>query len=77
MDIDEEVRRQLDAVVGDRFDPPRAWRATLLKWLGAALLAVATAATIAGILDSNLTNAEKNAEKAPKRPVTVRIVPGR
>lgn len=75
--FDDEVRKQLDAVVGDEYVPPREWRHTILKWLGAALLAIAAAATIAAILDNNLTAAEKAAEKAPKRPVTVQIVPAR
>lgn len=77
MDVDEEIRRKLDAVVGDEFKPPRQWRPTILKWLGAAILAVTAAATIAAILDNNLTAAEKAAQKAPKRPVTITIVPAR
>jgi len=77
MKFDDEVRKQLDAVVGDEFHPPRQWKATILKWLAAAILAVAAAAIIAAILHNNLTNAEKAAEKAPKRPVTITIVPAR
>ena len=77
MKFDDEVRKQLDAVVGDEFHPPRQWKATILKWLAAAVLAVAAAAIIAAILDNNLTAAEKAAQKAPKRPVTITIVPAR
>ena len=75
MGIEDEVRRQLDAVVGDHYDPPRRVGATLLKWAAAAVLAVVAAGTIAAILHTHLTNAEK--APPPNRPVTIQIVPAR
>jgi len=74
MDVDEEaVKRQLDAVVGDEFRPPRRARELLLKWVGGAILAVATAALVMGTLHHNMTEAES--APAPKKPVTVTILP--
>jgi hypothetical protein len=74
MDADEEaIRRQLDAVVGDEYRPPRKPRELLLKWLGAAALAVATAAIVMGTLHRYMTNAES--QPRPKKPLTVIIVP--
>lgn len=75
MKIDEQVRKELDAVVGDRFDPPRKPRETLLKWVMAALLAVGAAAVVMTILHRHLTQAQT--APAPKRPVPVNIVPAR
>ena len=46
MKFDDEVKKQLDAVVGKSYEPPKRWSATLTKWLAAAVLAVATSATI-------------------------------
>lgn len=71
------VRRQLDAVVGESFDPPRRLRPTLVKWAGFAVLAIGTAAAIAVILDANLGLREHNPHAAPKKPVTINIVPAR
>jgi hypothetical protein len=75
MDVDEDVKRQLDAVVGDHYDPPRNLRATLLKWLGAAVLGVGMASLVMGTLDKYLTKAQT--APAPPRPVTVQIVPAK
>jgi hypothetical protein len=75
MDVDEDVKRKLDAVVGDHYDPPRDIRAMLLKWLGAAVLAVGAASLVMGVLDRYLTKAQT--APAPPRPVTVQIVPAR
>lgn len=76
METDEErIKRQLDAVVGDEYRPPRKPRELLLKWVGAALLAVATAAIVMGTLHRYMTNAET--APAPKKPVSVTIVPPR
>ena len=74
MEVDEEaVKRQLDAVVGDEYRPPRKPREMLVKWVGAAILAVATAAIVMGTLHHNMTEAES--APPPKKPVTVRILP--
>jgi hypothetical protein len=75
MGVDEDVKRKLDAVVGDHYDPPRDLRATLLKWLGAAVLAIAAAGLVMGILDKYLTKAQT--APAPPRPVTVQIIPAK
>jgi negative regulator of sigma E activity len=76
MDADEElIRRQLDAVVGDEYRPPRKPREFVLKWVGAAVLAVATAAVVMGTLHRYMTNAET--APRPKKPVTVTIVPSK
>ena len=74
MDFDEEaVKKQLDAVVGDEYRPPRRAREILLKWVGAAILAVATATLVMGTLHHNMTEAES--APPPKKPVTVTILP--
>ena len=76
MDPDEEaIKRQLDAVVGDEYRPPRKPRELVLKWIGAAVLAVATAAIVMGTLHRYMTNAET--APGPKKPVTVTIVPAK
>lgn len=75
MDIDEQVKKQLDAVVGDEYRPPRRVRELLAKWLGAAVLAVATAALVMGILHRYMTAAET--APVPKKPVSVTILPTR
>lgn len=76
MDPEELVRRELNAVVGESFNPPRKVRATLLKWGAAAMLAVATSAAIVAILHANLHLREQDIH-APKKPVTINIVPAR
>jgi len=74
MDFDAEaVKKQLDAVVGGEYCPPRRAREILFKWVGAAILAVATAALVMGTLHHNMTEAES--APAPKKPVTVTILP--
>ena len=74
MDVDEEaIKRHLDAVVGDEFRPPRKPRELILKWAGAAVLAVATAAIVMGTLHRYMTDAES--APAPRKPVTVTILP--
>jgi hypothetical protein len=74
MDVDEEaIKRRLDAVVGDKFRPPRKPRELIAKWVGAAALAVATAAIVMGTLHRYMTDAQS--APAPKRPVTVTILP--
>ena len=75
MKIDPEVKKQLDAVVGDRFEPPRRPRETLVKWILTALLAVAAAAAVMTILHTHLMQAQT--APGPKRPVPVQIVPAR
>ena len=75
MKIDPEVKKQLDKVVGESFDPPRRPRDVLLKWVLAALLAVGAAAIVMTILHTHLTQAQT--APAPKRPVPIQIVPAR
>jgi hypothetical protein len=72
---EDEVRKQLDSVVGDSYDPPRDWRATLLKWLAAAALAVVASVVIVSILDAHITQAQK--APVPSRPVPVQIIPAK
>jgi hypothetical protein len=61
--------------VGDRFDPPRKPRESLVKWVLGALLAIGAAAVVMTILHMHLTQAQT--APAPKRPVPVHIVPPR
>ena len=75
LDPQEEIRKQLDAVVGDSYRPPRRWGATIARWLAAAFLAIAAAVLVVGILDVHVTKAQKDAAK--KRPVPVYIVPAK
>lgn len=73
MPIDPEVKKQLDAVIGESYEPPRRWAKTLLKWSVVAALAIATSVVVVGILDIHVTKAQKDAAK--KRPVPVFVVP--
>lgn len=73
MRFDDEVQKQLQAVVGDSFDPPRRWGPTLAKWLVAALLAVGASAAIVGILHQQVMQAQT--APAPAKPVQVQILP--
>ena len=75
MKIDREVKKQLDAVVGERFEPPRRRRETLVKWVVAALLAIGAAAIVMAILHTHVMQAQT--APGPKRPVPVQIVPAR
>ena len=79
MKFDDEVKKQLDAVVGESYEPPRRWRATLGKWLAFAVLAVAMSALIMGILDKHVGDAKSHAAQhappVPKKPVPVFVVP--
>ena len=78
--FDDEVKKRLDAVVGESYDPPRRWKATLGKWALAAALAVGTSALIIGILDKHVGDAKSHAvEQAAsvpkKEPMPVFVVP--
>ena len=79
MKFDDEVKKQLDAVVGESYEPPRRWSATLVKWLAFAVLAVAMSALIMGILDKHVGDAKSHAAgqapPAPKKAVPVFVVP--
>ena len=75
MNVDDEVKKQLDAVVGERYEPPRKPREMLLKWLAAAVLGVAMALLVMFVLHKHLTDAQTAA--APAKPVPVQIVPAR
>ena len=74
-ELRREVRRQLDAVVGENYAPPRRVRDIVGKWFAAAVLAVAAAAIVVLTLHTYMTRAE-TAPK-PKKPVDVRILPAR
>jgi hypothetical protein len=77
MPIDPQVKKQLDAVIGESYDPPRRWKATLAKWLAAAVLAIAASAAIVSILHTHVMKAQTAPAPAPapKKPVPVWIVP--
>jgi hypothetical protein len=81
MKFDDEVKKQLDAVVGESYQPPRRWRATVMKWLAAAVLAVATSALIIGILHTHVMQAQNGARaadaKKAQKAVPVFVIPGR
>ena len=74
-DSKDEIRKQLDAVVGESYEPPRRWKPTALKWLAAAVLAVGMAFVVVGILDLHVTKAQKSAVQ--KRPIPIHIVPAK
>lgn len=75
MRVDDQVKRQLDAVVGETFSPPRRLRTTLLKWGLFALLAVGAATVVMAILHTHLMQAQT--APGPKKPVPIRIVPAK
>jgi hypothetical protein len=77
--FDDEVAKQLDAVVGDSYDPPRSWGATLSKWAIAAILAVAAAAAVVGVLQHYIVKAHTAPHPAPPHsgPVPVQIIPSK
>lgn len=81
MKFDDEVAKQLEAVVGESYEPPRSWRRTILEWIAAAALAIATSALIIGILDKHVGEAKSHAAaqgaSPPKKPVPVTIVPAK
>lgn len=71
--IDPGIRKEVEKLVGESFEPRRRWPATLAKWLAAALLAVVASALIVAILHTHVRDAQK--APGPKKPVPVRIVP--
>ena len=73
MKFDDEVAKQLEAVVGESYNPPRSWRATILKWVGAAILAVVASVGIITILNTHVIKAQHDA--AVKRPVQIQLLP--
>ena len=75
MKFDDEVAKQLDAVVGDSYHPPRRWGATLAKWVIAAILAIGAAVAVVAIIHTHLVQAQK--APAPPRPVPVQIIPAK
>ena len=75
MPIDPQVKKQLDAVVGESYTPPRRWGATLAKWAIVAVLAVGAAIAVVSILHTHVVKAQKAAEA--KRPVPVHIIPAK
>jgi hypothetical protein len=71
--LEADVAKALDAVVGDRYRPPRRAGPTLARWLAAAIAALGAVAVIVWILHRHLTDAQT--APAPKRPVPVTIIP--
>ena len=74
-DPQEEIRKQLDAVVGESYDPPRRWAATLAKWAIFAVAGIAMAVAVVSMLDVHVTKAQKDA--AQKRPIPIHIIPAK
>jgi len=70
---EDEVRKKLDEVVGESYEPPRDWRASIAKWLAAAVLAIAMSAAIISILHTHVMQAQT--APPPKKPVQVQIIP--
>ncbi len=75
MPIDPQVKKQLDAVVGDSYAPPRRWGPTLAKWAIVAVLAVGAAIAVVSVLHTHAVKAQKAAEA--KKPVPVHIIPAK
>lgn len=71
----DDIKRQLDAVVGESYDPPRRWKATVAKWLVFAIAGIAMAVAVVSILDVHVTKAQKDA--AQKRPIPIHIIPAK
>ena len=78
----EELQRQLDEVVGTRYDERGRpglgrWLArSLPKWLAGLVLAIAAAVAVFLVLDRHIIAAhQRQPEAAPGKPVTVRILP--
>jgi hypothetical protein len=74
-DPQAEIRKQLDAVVGESYEPPRRWGPTIGKWLVFAVAGIAMAVAVVTLLDVHVTKAQKDA--AHKRPIPVHIIPAR
>ena len=79
IDPEQEVRRKLDEVVGNRYEPAveksaarRAGR-TLARWTVAALCAMGAVATILWVIESH--RLPKEMPQRVEKPVTVTIVP--
>jgi hypothetical protein len=75
MGVEDDVKRELDTVIGDEYRPRRRWGATLAKWAAAAVLAVGAAAAIMGLLHIQIMQAQT--APSPPRPVTIQIVPSK
>jgi len=75
-----DAERELDAVVG-RYEPHAGerWLVRYGRWIARAVvalcLAMAAATVIALVLDRHMRQAET--QPAPKRPVTVNIIPAK
>jgi hypothetical protein len=77
--FDDEVARQLKAVVGESYDPPRRWGATFAKWAIAAILAIGAAVTVVGGLEHYIVKAHQAPPPPPppSGPVPVQIIPAK
>ncbi len=79
-DLERDVARKLDKVVGSRFDedarhPARRWRKAILKGVVAACCAVGAASLVFYTIESHRLPPAAQAP-APK-PVTVQIIPAK
>jgi hypothetical protein len=78
-ELEALIKKELDAVIGDRFveKAPGSARQrlgrTLARWAIGALLAITAASVIALVLHTHLTQAP--GAPAPGKPVEVRILP--
>jgi len=79
-DLERDIARKLDKVVGARFDedagqPARRWRKAILKWVIGAACAVGAASLVFYTIESHRLPPAAQAP-APK-PVTVQIIPAK
>jgi hypothetical protein len=78
---DALIKRELDAVIGDRYvertseSAPLRLRRKAMKWLLGAVLAIAMATSIALVLHKHLV--QPQAAPDPAKPVVIRILPPR
>lgn len=75
---DAEVKKALDAVVGEEFRPKIAWRVRLARWIAGACIALGVVAAIVAILHTHIYQAQTAPPPPPPpRPVNIQIVPSR
>jgi hypothetical protein len=77
-DPEAEVRKRLDQVIGTEYDAGEKGlagklRGAIIRWIVAALLALAMVAVIVATIESHRLPPE--GMKAPAKPVEIRIIP--
>jgi hypothetical protein len=85
MDDEDAVRRKLDEVVGSGYDTisskgAAGWlRSRILKWAAGAVFAVGAMLLVVYTIESHRlpSAAQQQSHQAPKKPVTVTIVPAK